>query len=41
MTTQVGAHAPFGPQDQPATRAWFARALWQAYGSYFATNHLP
>ena len=36
-----GIGGGFGPWDQSATRAWFARALWQAYGSFFATNRLP
>jgi hypothetical protein len=33
--------AAFGGWDQPATRAWFARALWQAYSGYFSTNRIP
>lgn len=31
----------FANWDQPSTRAWFARALWQALSSYFATNQVP
>ena len=31
----------FANYDQPSTRAWFARILWQALSSYFATNRVP
>lgn len=31
----------FANWDQPSTRAYFARALWQALGGYFATNRVP
>ena len=27
--------------DQAADRGWTAEILWQGYGSYFSTNHLP
>jgi hypothetical protein len=35
------AGGSFTGYDQPATRAFFAQALWQAYNAYFGTNHIP
>ena len=38
------ANAPWdgpGGWDQPTSRSYSARVLWQAYGSYFSTNHIP
>ena len=32
---------PFGMWDQPATRGWFTRALWQALNSYFGVDRVP
>ncbi|HEY8602042.1 MAG TPA: choice-of-anchor Q domain-containing protein [Thermomicrobiales bacterium] len=43
----LGTNAPTdswgGPTgyDQPSTRTYFAQVLWQAYSSYFSTNHIP
>ncbi len=27
--------------DRPSTRAWFARALWQALNSYWSVDRVP
>jgi len=35
------AGAPFAAWDRPSTRAWFARALWQALQSYYGPDRVP
>ena len=32
---------PFPAAHQAATRAWFARALWNALNSYFSIDRVP
>jgi hypothetical protein len=37
----LGAGVPFADWDQPATRSWFARALWQVLDGLLGATRLP